>query len=37
MAAVAAETGLALIACYEAITAMAMGPSGRIPLSCATS
>ena len=37
MAAVAAETGLAVMACWEAIVATAMGRSGRMPLSWATS
>ncbi len=31
------QTGLAVIACYEAIMAMAIGRSGRMPFSCATS
>ncbi len=37
MAAIAAETGLAVTACWEAIVETAIGRSGRMPLSCATS
>ena len=37
IAAVAAATGLAVIACCEAIVATAIGRSGRMPLWCAVS
>jgi hypothetical protein len=37
IAAVAAATGLAVMACCEAMVAMAIGRSGRIPFWCATS
>jgi len=37
IAAVAADTGLAVIACCEAIAATAIGRSGRMPLRCAVS
>jgi hypothetical protein len=37
MAAVAAATGLAVIACCEAMVATAMGRSGRTPVWCAVS
>ena len=37
MATVAADIGLAVIACWEAITAIAIGRSGRIFVSVATS
>ena len=37
MAAVAAATGLAVMACCEAMVATAMGRSGRMPLRCAVS
>ncbi len=37
MAAVAAATGLAVIACWEAMVATAMGRSGRMPFWCAVS
>ena len=37
IAAVAAATGLAVIACCEAMVATAMGRSGRMPLWCAVS
>ena len=37
MAAVAAATGLAVMACCEAMVATAIGRSGRIPLWCAVS
>ena len=37
IAAVAAATGLAVIACCEAIVAIAIGRSGRMPLWCAVS
>ena len=37
IAAVAAATGLAVMACCEAIVATAIGRSGRMPLRCAVS
>ena len=37
MTAVAADTGLAVIACWEAMVATAIGRSGRMPFSWATS
>ncbi len=37
MAAVAAATGLAVMACCEAMVAMAIGRSGRMPFWCAVS
>jgi len=37
IAAVAAATGLAVIACCDAIVATAIGRSGRMPLWCAVS
>ena len=37
IAAVAADTGLAVIACCEAIAATAIGRSGRMRLRCAVS
>ena len=37
MAAIAAETGLAVMACCEAMVDTAIGRSGRMPLSWATS
>ena len=37
IAAVAAETGEAVIACWEAMVETAMGRSGRMPFSWATS
>ena len=37
IAAVAAATGLAVMACCEAMVATAIGRSGRMPLRCAVS
>jgi len=37
IAAVAADTGLAVMACCEAMVATAIGRSGRTPLWCAVS